>query len=87
MRSKKRPLAVKKPGTENQIDRMDNERQPATALARQLEAVEVLVEKREYVKAKAELAELVNTFRPAPHTAEWAHLCYLEALEIGRAHV
>ncbi|MGH8004807.1 MAG: sigma 54-interacting transcriptional regulator [Limisphaerales bacterium] len=63
---------------------MDNERQPATALVRQLEAVEVLVEKREYQKAKAELAELVNTFHPVPHTAEWAHLCYLEAL-VGQA--
>ena len=63
---------------------MDNDRQPATALIRQLEAVEVLVEKREYLKAKAELAELVNTFRPAFHTAEWAHLCYLEAL-VGQA--
>ncbi|MCI0331534.1 MAG: sigma 54-interacting transcriptional regulator [candidate division Zixibacteria bacterium] len=63
---------------------MDNERQPVTALVRQLEAVEVLVEKREYLKAKAELAELVNTFRPVPHTAEWAHLSYLEAL-VGQA--
>ncbi|HLG93326.1 MAG TPA: sigma 54-interacting transcriptional regulator, partial [candidate division Zixibacteria bacterium] len=59
---------------------MDNERQSATALVRQLEAVEVLVEKSEYLKAKAELAELVNTFRPVPHTAEWARFCYLDAL-------
>ncbi|MCI0406812.1 MAG: sigma 54-interacting transcriptional regulator [candidate division Zixibacteria bacterium] len=59
---------------------MDNERQAATALVRQLEAVEVLVEKKEYLKAKAELAELANTFRPAPHTAEWARLSFLEAL-------
>lgn len=63
---------------------MDQERQPATALTRQLEAVEVLVEKREYLKAKAELAELVNTFRPVSHTAEWARLSYLEAL-VGQA--
>lgn len=59
---------------------MDSEGRPATALVRQLEAVEVLVEKREYLKAKAELAELINTFRPVPHTAEWARLSYLEAL-------
>ncbi len=59
---------------------MDNDRQPATALVRQLETVEVLVEKREYLKAKAELAELANTFRPVPHTAEWARFSYLEAV-------
>ncbi len=62
---------------------MNEDRQP-TALVRHLEAIELLVERREYTRAKAELAELANTFRPVPHTGEWAHMAYLDAV-VGQA--